>query len=542
MTRTARELSWDGQRAPRLPATLEGGGFRFRLTESEGHVLASGPDLWQVAAIVRAETARAAAESLSDAFTQRAVARRVAELPEVRRELSLVTGSHHYLAFWLASGEERELRQLPFVFLLAEQSWAPRAEVFLQPPEAPPYVPAWNSGCIQCHAVAGRPRESESREPSGSLTVRYQTEVAELGIACEACHGPGKEHAAHFRSPWSRWRIHHGGTHEGELPNPGHLGAELGSAVCGQCHGYFVPKDEARWWDSGYVGLFSPGETLARSRVSLQPSAHSPDVHAEAEPWLSRELGSIFWGDGTTRVGGREYDGLLASACYQRGSGERQLGCTSCHSMHDSEPDDQLTRASERDPNAPCLSCHHMSAGHSHHRLGSPGDSCVECHMPKTTYALQKGIRSHRIQSPSFALADPPSPCVLCHVDRSAAWIQRELRAWSAEPSPEPAAPPEETTLSPSEGARQALADSAAVRAIFAAQLGSPEVLAASGTEWSRQLLGVLAEDPYAVVRRMARRSLERLPSAGATSAPLPSSTIERLRAARDDTPVVISE
>ena len=48
---------------------------------------------------------------------------------------------------------------------------------------------------------------------------------------------------------------------------------------------------------------------------------------------------------GTCRVGGDEYLGLLASPCHRNG----ELACLSCHSMHSSDPNDQL--AESRDGN-----------------------------------------------------------------------------------------------------------------------------------------------------------------------------------------------
>ena len=48
-------------------------------------------------------------------------------------------------------------------------------------PYAGRHYQQWNTTCIKCHSVAGEP----GLDPE---TNRLETSVAELGIACEACH------------------------------------------------------------------------------------------------------------------------------------------------------------------------------------------------------------------------------------------------------------------------------------------------------------------------------------------------------------------
>src|SRR5262249_39684662 len=147
--------------------------------------------------------------------------------------------------------------------------------------------------------------------------------------------------------------------------------------------------------------------------------------------------------DGSVRVGGREYNGLIASPCYKRGRGERKITCLSCHAMHQGDPAGQV--APERVGDRGCTSCHsdERSQSHSHHRPGSPGSACISCHMPKTSYALLSAVRSHRIDSPSAAstvATGRPNACNLCHLDRTLAWTARWLSEWygaSFPPMPE---------------------------------------------------------------------------------------------------------
>lgn len=524
MTRRASELAWDGAEAPALPVTLEDGHFRFELRKDGARVIARGPDLHLAAQYLYLAQQEAAARG-SGRPSEAAIERALEQVPVVERPLELVTGSHHYLAFWVAAGSERELRQLPFVYHLDERAWAPRSEAFLEPPDAPPYIATWNSNCIQCHAVAGEPQEREWRDEHGALHVRFRSRVAELGIACEACHGPGRAHAEYFRDPLARVRPAAAPPHA-RLLNPGAVTSDVGSSVCGQCHAYFVPNDEATFWETGYASSYQPGDPLHASRHLLVP-----DSDPASSPALSRERDSIFWPDGTMRVGGREYAGLIASACYTRGTGTQKLGCMSCHSLHDSEPNDQLRREAARDPNAPCRSCHEAVPEHSGHALGSLGTSCVDCHMPKTTYALLGSIRSHRIQIPRPEDTSVPSACALCHMDRGLAWL-------TAEPSERQLLPDEPAPSGV--GVRGALAGNAAERAIYAAALGSPETQRTIGSELARALLERLRQDRYHAVRRIAVRGLSQLSPGPA--AHVDEAALERLEAERDERDVVISE
>ncbi len=409
----------------------------------------------------------------------------------------LTTGSHHYQAYWLPGARPGELKLFPLVWRVSEGRWLPRRDVFLQPPgasgEAGPGA-RWNSNCIACHAVAGRPRHDEEANA-------YATRTAELGIACEACHGPGADHVAARKSPLAR--LSQNGTSDPTIVNPARLDPAAASRVCGQCHAFSYPRNEDQFWSDGYAGTLRPGDPLERSRWILFPETFAqPDA-----PRIDADLGSIYWSDDTIRVGGREYNALVKSPCFERGEGERKLSCLSCHSMHASEPDDQLRR--DRTTSQICSGCHadKEGAAHTHHAPGSAAAECVACHMPKTTYALLKGIRSHRIETPSArtaVLTGRPTACNLCHLDRSIAWTAARLGEWGhAETLPEV----EASVLAQPAAARLALAGDAAMRALVADALGDPAVRAAAGSDWQAELLDVLATDDYAAVRLIAERS-----------------------------------
>lgn len=433
--------------------------------------------------------------------------------PDVTRPLVLTTGSHHEQAYWVAGGRSGELRLFPFVWLIADKRWVPRRDAFLQPPDAPPHAIRWNSNCIACHAVSGRPGHDPDRDA-------FNTRAVELGISCEACHGPGGAHARRHRDPVERYLAHSahdtpdrpGG--DPTIINPARLPPDRSAAVCGQCHSYAYPRDEDDWWSNGYALSFRPGQDLSPSRSLLTPAALARD----GAPRVEAASESLFWDDGVIRVGGREYNALVDSPCYARGKGEHQMTCLSCHSMHAGDPDDQL--APDRRNDQACLSCHSdkQTSDHTHHALPdapgiapSAGSSCVNCHMPYTTYALFKAIRSHRIEAPSVSAtlgSGRPNACNLCHLDRSLAWTQRYLEQWYGAPHVDL----EGDHARLAAGAVDALRGDAAQRILAAAALGWAPALAASGQDFQPLLLAELLVDPYSAVRFVAARSLRALP------------------------------
>jgi len=423
--------------------------------------------------------------------------------------VALTTGSHHFQVYWLVS-PAGELEQMPLLWDVAGRRWIPRRSTFLSPEEGGFGTDGWQQVCIKCHATNGTP----VHRASGT------TKVAELGIACEACHGPGGAHVA--------WRERPESESEPEpatgLVDPSELDPEREAMVCGQCHGTFVfPRPSAHevWLRDGFD--YRPGEELGGARAFLRGRL---EQNGEAvREYLARTSGHLelfFWPDGQVRVAGREYNGLVESPCYVRGQGEQRLTCLGCHELHAPPErvaagwaDDQL-RPGMDGPEA-CLGCHAAlrepaaRRGHTHHADGSSGADCLNCHMPYTSYGLVKAIRSHTITSPSVAESTAvgrPNACNLCHLDRSLGWTARHLREWYGQ-KPPALAKEQETT---SAIVQWALAGDAGQRALAAAALGWEPARAVSGTGWMPPLLSTLLMDEYDAVRLVAERSVRRDP------------------------------
>ena len=419
-----------------------------------------------------------------------------ADPPRVRRQVVMTTGSHHMQTYWVATGNGREVWNLPFVHLFEQDRWVPREDVFLRPPDERRFFAMWNNSCIDCHSTAGKVGFDFAAEV-------FDSRVAELGIACEACHGPAAEHVAANRDPLRRYRLHLTGAADPTIVQPERLDSRAASEVCGQCHGVSL-SDEMDWLANGY--RYRAGDELETTRDLVRPAVGSPaDRLRELVAKSPTAIASRFWPDGMVRVSGREYSGMLESGCFQRG----ELSCLSCHSLHSSDPDDQLGAGMDGDE--ACLQCHdsyrEKIEAHTRHRPQSSGSRCYNCHMPHTTYGLLTAMRSHWIDSPSAASSvatGRPNACNLCHLDRTLAWSAKHLTEWyGAEPSTLP--PPERSI---SAALLWLLTGDAGQRALIAWSMGWQPALEASGRAWLAPYLAHLLNDPYATVRFIAQRSL----------------------------------
>jgi hypothetical protein len=236
---------------------------------------------------------------------------------------------------------------------------------------------------------------------------------------------------------------------------------------------------------------------------------------------VEHQLNQSYYRDGMVRVSGREYNGLIASGCYQRG----EMSCLTCHQMHKSSSDSRPLVQWANDQLRPdafgdkiCLKCHsadqYAAAQHTHHATGSSGSSCYNCHMPHTTYGLLKAIRSHTMSSPDVGkdlAARRPNACNLCHLDKTFQWTADKLHQWYGIRQPELDKDQREVAAS----LLWILKGDAAERALAAWSLGWPVAQRTSGTAWATPFLAQLLDDPYLAIRIIARRSLRTLEGLG---------------------------
>ena len=423
--------------------------------------------------------------------------------PRVELPIVMTTGSHHAQLYWYERSDTGELSEFPWTYRIAEKRWVHQFDALLQPEmtdSASLGHQSWNASCIECHSVAGQPNQH-------SGTNRYGTaSVAELGISCEACHGPGNEHCLANRNPVNRYRSYVGDGPDTTIVNPRRLSPKESSKACGICHSYFAYEDpellQRRWTEGRKI---RPGDDYSSLGRFETVEDEEEFAYGDESILLSR-----FWEDGTCRVGGREYNGLLMSPCHMEG----ELSCLSCHSMHHYESTNDQLRPG-MDGNDACYQCHaeyrERLADHTHHAPESAGSVCYNCHMPHTSYALLGAVRSHRIDSPSvtgLSALSRLNACNLCHIDRTLGWTAESLDEWYDIPAPAHLSDDEQKTAA---AVLWMLKGDAGQRAIAAWHMGWRPAHSAAGSDWIAPLLAVLFDDPYSAVRFNGFRSLQSL-------------------------------
>jgi predicted CXXCH cytochrome family protein len=232
----------------------------------------------------------------------------------------------------------------------------------------------WNSQCAFCHMT-------NLRKGYDAESDRYRTTWDAMGIGCAQCHGPMEKHVASPKNP--------------AFFNK--LAVKQMIDNCGSCH---ARREEL-------TGKFRAGEEFS-------------DHYRLALP----DLAGLYYPDGQVKDEDYEFGSLAMSRM-----GHKGIVCLDCHDPHS----EKLRLPHEN--NALCLSCHTPPgqrgavpvdvATHSHHEAGTPGDRCVDCHMPVTRYMVRDGRRDHGFTIPDPVLTKElgvPNSCNRCHDDKSADW------------------------------------------------------------------------------------------------------------------------
>jgi predicted CXXCH cytochrome family protein len=437
--------------------------------------------------------------------------------PTKRFQVARLVGSHWFQECLYQDGAGRYWR-LPVSFSIVEGRWLHTNGAFLVPDTDEFFSKStlWNESCVFCHNTkpSKRPLPPTPLAPQGG----YRTEVAELGISCEACHGPGGEHIRANQNPARRLALPHAEQGDPTIVNPRRLSVERADAICAHCHGATVPRPEA--WDR--VSVTEPyiaGEDLLRFYSFFWSEKEQQDLAGgEATP-RAAGIGRAatvagdgrFWGDGTPLTTALEYNGLALSRCYQNGQGE--LRCATCHDLHPQEPN-YLLRAGMA-TNEACYQCHAVYRTrlieHTHHPAESQGSLCYNCHMPYQVYSLLTTHRSHRIESPTIEGSrgtGKPHACNLCHLDKSLGWAEQRLVTWYGRKR----VPLSDTEKQTASSLLHLTQSDARSRAVIAGAFSWPPALEASGTDWEGPvLIRLLDSETYPAVRYLLHRSLRRL-------------------------------
>ncbi len=197
--------------------------------------------------------------------------------------------------------------------------------------------------CLECHASY-----FESRQPPIN---RYNPAGYSLGIHCEVCHGPGRDHVALEASKLapkssagtaaSANSSAANGASSGIL-NPARFSRERQMDLCAWCHA-------GLGWPLKPAFSYRPGDVLEKF-IDLPPPGRyaPPDVH------------------------GNQVGMLEMSLCYRSSN----MTCLTCHDVHVTQHD--AAYFSQK-----CLTCHKPDSA----TFSKPGhpvtNNCIHCHMPR---------------------------------------------------------------------------------------------------------------------------------------------------------------
>ncbi len=434
--------------------------------------------------------------------------------PFAQYRIFRTVGSHRYQQYLTQVEDAADnYYRLHLLWHIQDQRWVHMNGAFLSPDEQgfDDNVALWNHNCIFCHNTGPDPnmqnyQELQQQADRGipidlERQSLYRSEVSELGIACETCHGPGAQHVSINRNPVKRmWNSLRG--RDSTIINPDRLEQQRSVQVCGQCHGQRTPAtgDLAREWVHDGP-IYRAGDDLLEG-VSLVWRDTSIPGDSKPDRYRLR-----FWPDETPRLSAYEYQGLQQSRCYVESDA---LTCNTCHSMHGGDPEGMTTEWQRS--NGPCLECHQEYSddisGHTKHTADSSGSQCSNCHMPKIVYGVMAIHRSHRIEVPNpqqNAANQRPNACNQCHMDKSTLWAAEQTAALWEQP------PKEVSALSSvPAGVYNLYAGDPVERAVSARALTEALQQGIQRPEWwVDHLLRVMQDDEYPAVRRFAAQALQ---------------------------------
>ena len=232
--------------------------------------------------------------------------------------------------------------------------------------------------------------------------------VTEWNVGCEKCHGPGSEHT---QKP-----------SQTNIANPARMDYVHANDTCIQCHSQGQPLKnpiEGKYYDWP-VG-FQMGKDLKD--------------YWQLEDHKLGETTFTHFADGTGHKNRMQGNDFVSSVMYTRG-----VTCFSCLDVHGTANNADLLKPA----NVMCLECHGPKAPngphtatveqHTHHRAGSSGNECVNCHMPKIEQTIADvNVRAHTFRFISPAEGERlkiPNGCAGCHADKGTAWATEALRGW----------------------------------------------------------------------------------------------------------------
>ena len=264
----------------------------------------------------------------------------------------------------------------------------------------------WNSRCASCHSTNLRKNYQQNAN-------QYQTTWSEMNVACEACHGPAKQHMDWVQLTDTPATPSQAFSHKGfafSLADSGQWLAQAGTPTA---------KRE------GAERPVSQVDSCAHCHSRRSELHNPPQSNDFLQSHQSRFLAEgLYYPDGQILDEVYVYDSFLQSKMHRQG-----VVCSNCHEPHSG----QLKLPG----NGVCLQCHQAAnfdtPKHHKHSSTSAGALCADCHMPETTYMGVDDRRDHsiRIPRPDISLKHgTPNACNQCHQDQSHEWSANWVEQW----------------------------------------------------------------------------------------------------------------
>jgi hypothetical protein len=245
----------------------------------------------------------------------------------------------------------------------------------------------WDHMCADCHSTNLRKEFDDSSQT-------FSTAYSEINVACESCHGPGRDHVelARANQGWD------GLTHFGLADVNSSNVAQIES--CAKCHarrGFVHPGHHA---NDSFLDHFLP-EVVQPWSPDMQVPTYHVDGQIDDEVYV--------------------YGSYVQSKMFHKG-----IRCVDCHDPHSVKLHTYTNQL--------CTRCHvpnednptgFDTPDHHFHQAGTQGAQCVECHMPHKTYMGIDDRRDHsiRIPRPDHSVEfGTPNACNQCHTDKDAKW------------------------------------------------------------------------------------------------------------------------
>jgi tetratricopeptide (TPR) repeat protein len=230
----------------------------------------------------------------------------------------------------------------------------------------------WNYMCAECHST-------NLQKNFDLATNSYHTTWSEIDVGCEACHGPAGEHVARANSSLG-------------FSDPRHF------------HSYALNKLKGQ---KALAEIETCAPCHSRHRIVHPDYSPGKPLYDFLEP--EKLDGTLYFADGQIKEELYEYGSFLQSRMFRE-----NVRCSNCHDPHSLKP--------KFVGNALCTQCHvpgkYDVPTHHHHKVGSTGAKCVECHMPERTYMEVDPRRDHSIRVPRPDLTQKlgvPNACSQCH-------------------------------------------------------------------------------------------------------------------------------